>query len=92
MAGDTELGVLPRHNGDGMGLPLEGGSRGNSVGHIQIKTPSIDLAPHPPTPHQVALVRGCIPVIMMDGVKAEFEDELPLKDYSIRIPGFMAYK
>ena len=48
---------------------------------------------HHLTPYnQVALVRGCIPVIMMDGVKNEFEDELPLKDYSIRIPGFMAYK
>jgi hypothetical protein len=40
----------------------------------------------------VALVRGCIPVAMMDGVKTEFEDELPLKDYAIRIPMFMAFR
>ncbi len=33
------------------------------------------------------MVRGCIPVIMMDGIKSEFEEELPLVDYSVRIPG-----
>ena len=26
------------------------------------------------------------------GVKTEFEDELPLKDYAIRIPMFMAFR
>jgi hypothetical protein len=41
---------------------------------------------------QVALVHGCIPVIMMDGVKNEFEEQLPLMEYTVRIPGYMAYR
>jgi hypothetical protein len=41
---------------------------------------------------KVALVHGCIPVIMMDGVKNEFEEQLPLMEYTVRIPGYMAYR
>lgn len=41
---------------------------------------------------KVAVNRGCIPVIMMDGVKNEFEEQLPLKEYAIRIPSFMAFR
>ena len=41
---------------------------------------------------QVAAVRGCIPVIMMDGVKSEFEEQLPLKEYALRIPLYMAFR
>ena len=37
-------------------------------------------------------MRGCIPVIMMDGVKSEFEEQLPLKEYALRIPMYMAFR
>ena len=61
---------------------------------IYISHPDLDIASVSIllSPLQVAAVRGCIPVIMMDGVKSEFEDELPLIEYAIRIPGYMAYR
>lgn len=40
---------------------------------------------------KIGLVRGCIPLIMQDGVKVEFEENLPIYEYSVRIPLSFAY-
>lgn len=47
---------------------------------------------HHPNLWQVAITRGCIPLIAMDGVKTEFEEQLPLMQYAVRIPSFMWYR
>ncbi|KAG1654903.1 hypothetical protein FOA52_011063 [Chlamydomonas sp. UWO 241] len=33
-----------------------------------------------------AVTRGCIPVIIQDGIKVEWEDDLPLQEYAVRVP------
>ena len=40
---------------------------------------------------KVALVRGCIPMQIQDGVRAEFEENLPIHEYSVRVPLQYAY-
>ena len=41
---------------------------------------------------KAAVTRGCIPVIIQDGIKAEWEEQLPLKDYAIRVPTWLVHK
>jgi len=41
---------------------------------------------------KVSVTRGCIPVIVQDGIKVEWEEQLPLKDYSIRVPIWLTHK
>ena len=41
---------------------------------------------------KVGLVRGCIPVIIHDGIYAEWEGNLPLWNYTIRLPSYMTYQ
>ncbi|KAG1673217.1 hypothetical protein FOA52_013097 [Chlamydomonas sp. UWO 241] len=41
---------------------------------------------------KLAATRGCVPVIMQDGVLSEFEEQLPLQEYSVRIPLHMTYQ
>ena len=38
------------------------------------------------------MLRGCIPVIIEDGIKVEWEEQLPLKDYAIRVPTWLVHK
>lgn len=33
-----------------------------------------------------SVLSGCIPVIVQDGIKVEWEDQLPLKDFALRVP------
>lgn len=30
--------------------------------------------------------RGCIPLIVQDGIVVEWEEQLPLKEYALRLP------
>mmetsp|Transcript_1453 Transcript_1453/g.3917 ORF Transcript_1453/g.3917 Transcript_1453/m.3917 type:complete len:533 (-) Transcript_1453:549-2147(-) len=41
---------------------------------------------------KVAATRGCLPVVVMDGGLVEFEEQLPLREYAIRIPLWMAHR
>lgn len=41
---------------------------------------------------QVAVTRGCIPVIVQDGIRVEWEENLPVHEYSVRIPMWLAHK
>jgi len=41
---------------------------------------------------KVAVTRGCIPLIVQDGILVEWEEQLPLKEYAIRVPMWMAHK
>ncbi|KAG1678020.1 hypothetical protein FOA52_000816 [Chlamydomonas sp. UWO 241] len=41
---------------------------------------------------KAAVTRGCIPVIVQDGILVEFEEQLPLKEYAIRVPLWMSHK
>jgi len=41
---------------------------------------------------KVAVTRGCIPLILQDGIKVEFEEQMPMKDYALRVPTWMAHK
>eukprot|EP00195_Chlamydomonas_chlamydogama_P016049 CAMPEP_0202890418 /NCGR_PEP_ID=MMETSP1392-20130828/826_1 /ASSEMBLY_ACC=CAM_ASM_000868 /TAXON_ID=225041 /ORGANISM="Chlamydomonas chlamydogama, Strain SAG 11-48b" /LENGTH=419 /DNA_ID=CAMNT_0049573979 /DNA_START=39 /DNA_END=1298 /DNA_ORIENTATION=+ len=42
--------------------------------------------------YKVAVTRGCIPVILQDGMKVEWEEQLPMKDYAIRVPTWLSHK
>ena len=41
---------------------------------------------------KAAVTRGCIPVIVQDGIRVEWEEQLPLKDYAIRLPLWLVHK
>ncbi|KAG1657850.1 hypothetical protein FOA52_002029 [Chlamydomonas sp. UWO 241] len=41
---------------------------------------------------KVAVTRGCIPVILQDGIRVEWEEQLPLHDYALRVPSWMVHK
>jgi len=41
---------------------------------------------------KVAVTRGCIPLIIQDGIKVEWEEQLPVHDYAVRYPLWMAHK
>ena len=41
---------------------------------------------------KMGLVRGCIPVIIHDGIYAEWEGNLPLWNYTVRLPSYMTYQ
>lgn len=41
---------------------------------------------------KVSVTRGCIPVIVQDGILVEFEEQLPMKEYAIRVPMWMVHK
>ncbi len=48
--------------------------------HRPLLCPAATLRP------QSAITRGCIPVIIMDGIKVDWEDELPMQEFAIRMP------
>ena len=39
-----------------------------------------------------AVTRGCIPLIIQDGILVEWEESLPLKEYALRVPLWMVHK
>lgn len=39
-----------------------------------------------------AVTRGCIPLIVQDGILVEWEEQVPLKDYALRVPMWMVHK
>lgn len=39
-----------------------------------------------------AVTRGCIPLIIQDGILVEWEEVLPLKEYAVRVPMWMVHK
>jgi hypothetical protein len=39
-----------------------------------------------------AVTRGCIPLIVQDGILVEWEEQLPLKEYAVRVPMWMVHK
>jgi len=41
---------------------------------------------------KMAVLAGCVPVIIQDGVKVEWEEQLPLEDYAIRVPMWLVHK
>jgi len=42
--------------------------------------------------YKVAINRGCVPVVLQDGIRVEFEEQLPLGDLSVRVPLWMSHK
>jgi len=41
---------------------------------------------------KVAVTRGCIPVIIQDGIKVEWEEQLPMYEYGLRIPMWQLHR
>jgi len=41
---------------------------------------------------KAAVTHGCIPLIIQDGIKVEWEDELPMFDFAIRLPGMYLHR
>ena len=41
---------------------------------------------------KLAILTGCIPVVVQDGISVIYEDVLPWKDFSIRLPQHMIYR
>uniref|UniRef100_A0A7R9Z3L3 Exostosin GT47 domain-containing protein n=1 Tax=Chlamydomonas euryale TaxID=1486919 RepID=A0A7R9Z3L3_9CHLO len=39
-----------------------------------------------------SIVGGCIPVIIQDGIKVEWEDDLPMEEFSVRLPSAWIYR
>ena len=41
---------------------------------------------------KVCATRGCIPVLIQDGIRHEFEDQIEIEKYSLRIPTWFTHK
>lgn len=41
---------------------------------------------------KTSITRGCIPVVIQDGVKVEFEDELPFHLFAVRLPAAWVHR
>ncbi|GAX82714.1 hypothetical protein CEUSTIGMA_g10140.t1 [Chlamydomonas eustigma] len=39
-----------------------------------------------------SIMHGCIPIIVQDGIMVEFEEQLPLQEYAIRVPLWLMHK
>mmetsp|Transcript_18497 Transcript_18497/g.46865 ORF Transcript_18497/g.46865 Transcript_18497/m.46865 type:complete len:126 (-) Transcript_18497:797-1174(-) len=39
-----------------------------------------------------AVAHGCVPVVIQDGIRVEWEEQLPMQRYAVRLPSYAMHK